>query len=197
MRIYNRSKAGRPIRVVWTAEELGLEYELVTLSRAECSEAAHRARQPLGRVPALEDDDGLLFESAALCLHLADQHPEAGLIPALGTRNRALVYQWTFFAMTEVESDVLDMLRYRETAPAAADAGAERVRASLAVLDAALTGQDVLVGGRFTVADIVVSAVVSIAESFAGIPLEGRLAEYAAELAQRPARQRAAAALST
>ena len=42
----------------------------------------HLARHPLGRVPVLEDDNGrLLFESAAICLQIADTHPEAGLSP--------------------------------------------------------------------------------------------------------------------
>ena len=110
MRIFHREYAGRPIRVAWTLEELGEPYELTTMTREEGKGAEHLARHPLGRVPVLEDGEGTLFESAAICLHLADLHPEAGLIPSLGSHERALVYvngaldrvagegAWAFFA---------------------------------------------------------------------------------------------------
>src|ERR1019366_3742256 len=94
MRIYHRRGAGRPIRIVWTLEELGVSYDLVTLTSEEAAAGEHRLRHPLGRVPVLEDDEGTVFESTALCLHVADLHPDAGLAPAVGTRDRALVYQW-------------------------------------------------------------------------------------------------------
>jgi glutathione S-transferase len=94
MRIYHRGGAGRPIRIVWTLEELGISYDLVTLTSEEAAAGEHRLRHPLGRVPVLEDDEGTVFESTALCLYVTDLHPEAGLAPAVGTRDRALVYQW-------------------------------------------------------------------------------------------------------
>jgi glutathione S-transferase len=94
MRVFHREQAGRPLRIIWTLEEVGEPYELTVMSREEGRGEKHRSRHPLGRVPVLEDDEGFLFESAALCLHLGDMHPEAGLVPALGTHDRALVYQW-------------------------------------------------------------------------------------------------------
>ena len=73
------------MRVIWTLEEVGAPYELTVMTREEGRGEAHRHRHPLGRVPVLEDDEGFLFESAAVCLHLGDVHPEAGLVPPLGT----------------------------------------------------------------------------------------------------------------
>ncbi len=70
------------------------------VTREESGGDEHRARHPLGRVPVLEDDEGrFVFESAAICLHLADLHPQAGLAPVPGTHDRALLYQWTVFAL--------------------------------------------------------------------------------------------------
>jgi glutathione S-transferase len=103
LRVYHREHAGRPIRALWTLEEIGAPYELTLMSWEEGSGEEHRARHPLGRVPVLEDDEGFVFESTAICLHLADLHPQAGLLPPLGTHERALAYQWSCFAPAELE----------------------------------------------------------------------------------------------
>src|SRR5947208_14123374 len=104
MRVYHRPGAGRPVRALWALEEAGIPYELELVSKEGESGERHRARHPLGRVPVLEDDDaGMLFESSAICLHVAERAPEAELIPPAGTFGRALTYQSIFFVMTEIE----------------------------------------------------------------------------------------------
>ena len=66
----------------------------------------------MGRVPALEPGDGtIMFESAAICLQLADLNPAAGLIPPLGSAERALVYQWVVFAVAELEGPLFRWIR--------------------------------------------------------------------------------------
>jgi glutathione S-transferase len=196
MRIYHRQRAGRPIRVVWAFEEAGAPYDLTIMTPDEGKSDEHRARHPLGRVPVLEDAEGAVFESSALCLQIGDLHPESGLVPAVGTRDRALVYQWAFFAMTEVEPPAVEHYRLRESAPEAAEAASARVAAGAAAIGDALAGGDFLVGGRLTVADIVASEVVRIASRVGAITPEGSLAGYLAAMEARPARQRAAAALA-
>ena len=84
LRLYQRAVEGRPPRVRWALEETGAEYEWIVMDEEEGRGEEHRRRHPLGRVPVLETDDGLLFESAAICLHVADLYPDAGLIPASG-----------------------------------------------------------------------------------------------------------------
>jgi glutathione S-transferase len=73
------------------------------MAREDRQREEHLLRHPLGRVPVIEEEGGFVFESAAIRLHLAELHPEAGLIPAPQSHERALVYQWTFFAMDELE----------------------------------------------------------------------------------------------
>ena len=85
-RLYHREGAGRPPRVRWAFEEAGAPYEWVVMDDGTGHGAEHARRHPLGRVPVLESDDGLVYESAALCLHVADLNPAAGLISAPGTR---------------------------------------------------------------------------------------------------------------
>jgi glutathione S-transferase len=92
LRLHHREKAGRPARVRWALEEAGADYEFAVMTQEEGKGEAHKERHPLGRVPVLETDDGYLFESAALCLQVADLYPEANLIPPLGTYERGIVY---------------------------------------------------------------------------------------------------------
>lgn len=44
--------------------------------------------------PNLPGDDLVVTETAAIALHLIDQHPEANLAPPTGTRERALFHEW-------------------------------------------------------------------------------------------------------
>src|SRR5581483_2225318 len=107
MRLYHVPRT-RSTRVVWALEETGADFDVTVLAREDRQTPEHRARHPLGRVPVLEDDDGFVFESAGLCLHVADLHPEAGLTAPPGSHERALIYQWAFFAMTDLETAVIE-----------------------------------------------------------------------------------------
>jgi glutathione S-transferase len=190
-RLYQREGAGRPPRVRWAFEEAGAPYDYVVLNREEGKGEEHARRHPLGRVPVLETDDGLLFESAALCLHVADLHPDAGLIPPPGSFERAQVYQWALFAMTEFEPAMLAAYTARRgedaDALAKADARLEKVGAALA---AALAGNDFLLG-RFTIADVVVGGVLESARKYDVMPTAPELQAYLERLDERPAKQRA------
>ena len=189
MRLYH-VPGTRSTRVVWLLEEIGAPYELTIMRREERQTPEHRQRHPLGRVPVLEDEDGFVFESAALCLHLADLHPEAQLIPPLGTHERALVYQWTVFAMTELEPAIIEAAR-RGDDPARAQAGAERFQAAAQAVEQALEGHSYLVGDRFSVADLVCGAVLIFGKSAGLTDNLPDITGYLARLEARPARTRA------
>jgi glutathione S-transferase len=197
MRVIHREHAGRPIRVAWTLEEIGEPYELTTMTREESRAQEHLARHPLGRVPVLESDEGCVFESAAICLYLADMYPEAGLVPALGTHERALVYQWTVFSPAEIEPPLIEAAIYGEKDPERASLARGRVDAAARAVADALNGNQFLVGDRFTVADVLVGSALSwpARAGFADILPDG-LRDYVERLSQRPAYQRADARTS-
>jgi glutathione S-transferase len=198
MRVYHRPGAGRPIRVLWALEEAGLDYELVVLSSEE-AKAEHRSRHPLGRVPVLEGDDGnTVFESSAICLHVAELAPAAELIAPSGTLERALAYQWIFFAMTEIEPPALEVYRARQAEAGDTEAAERRVQRALAAVDAALTDRDYILGERFSVADVVLGEVTGMTGRLGlGLAEPGpNLRAYLARLAERPARQRATAKIA-
>jgi len=197
MRIIHRKYAGRPVRVAWTLEELGEPYEVEVMTYEEGQGEAHRARHPLGRVPVLEDDGAHLFESAAICLHLADLHPDAGLAFAPGSRERALVYQWSIFAPAELEPPLIEFAVHAQSDPERAAVARTRFDAAAAAVADALAGNDYLVGGRFTVADVLIGSTLAFTErvGFAE-ELPDTLGQYIARLAARPARERAVARMS-
>jgi len=188
----------RAAKVRWTLEELDLPYELVRMDVEgdDCEKAEYRKVHPLGLLPALEDGGQVLFESAAICLQLADQHPEKTLTPALGTRERGLMYQWILFTSTELEPPLTEIYYQTEGLPEA-----ERVAANLAwgktsfasraaVLEQALAGGGYLLGAHFTVADVILGSTLAWA-GFMGL-LEGypNLQAYTARCMARPASKR-------
>lgn len=100
----------RLLRVLWVTNELGLDYEAVPidLQKGEGNSPAYLAVNPTGKVPALVDGSVTLTESAAMQLYLAEKHPEAGLIPQ-SLADRAQMYRWHFFLMTEIEAPLWRM----------------------------------------------------------------------------------------
>ena len=192
LRVFHREHAGRPRRVLWTLEEIGAPYELTIMSWEQGSGEEHRARHPLGRVPVVQFDDGYVFESAAICLQLADLYPDAGLIGALGTHARALAYQWTIFAPAELEPPLIEAAIFREGDPERAGKARARFFKAVDAVAQALDGRDYLVNGQFGVADVLISTALSFAKraNFPE-PLPPALDDYLTRLFERPAYQRA------
>src|SRR5438874_13750739 len=102
-----RTRAGR---VRWMLEELAVPYEISRLDPAlrQQKDPAYLALNPNGTVPTLTDGDVTMYESAAICMYLADKFPDAGLAPPLGSRDRALYYQWIVYAMVTVEPRIIN-----------------------------------------------------------------------------------------
>ncbi len=183
----------RSSRVLWMLEEIGTPYELTEVRGGDRRSAAHRPRHPLGRVPALTLPDGTtIFESAAICLALADLHPEAGLIGPVGSPDRALAYQWSVFAMTELDGPLFRWLR--EQADGSADSpGRERFAEAAAALEDAVGEGPWLLGDRFTLSDVLCASVLSGATSRGLLSDWPGLVAYVARGQARPAYARAAA----
>ncbi len=90
-------------------EELGQRYDLVLVDRATNAQKStqYLAINPNGRIPTLVDRDLVLFEAAAIVLHLVDRHPEAGLAPKVGTPERAKFYQWMTFLTNSLQEELM------------------------------------------------------------------------------------------
>ena len=87
-------------------EEIGVPYQRVLVDRMQ---NAHKTPDylrlnPNGLIPVLVDGDLVLYETAAICLHLCDTHPEAGLVPPLGTAERAHFYKWLMWLTNTLQA---------------------------------------------------------------------------------------------
>jgi glutathione S-transferase len=90
-------------------EELGVPYVLKLVDRTR---NAHKAPEylrlnPNGLIPVLIAGDLVLYETAAICLHLVDGHPHARLAPPVGTPERAHFYKWLVWLTNTFQARLL------------------------------------------------------------------------------------------
>ena len=179
----------RTARVIWMLEELQVPYELVPVSFIGDSRKPEYLKiNPNGHIPALQDGGLTLFESLAINLYLARKY-DKGLWPKT-VEGEAKAYQWSIWAMTELEEPLLTVLMNRAFLPEdqrdakkAADA-AERFKTPLNVLEGQLTG-DWLAGKEFSVADLNVASVLGWA-NLGGLELTPKAQAWLGRCTQRP-----------
>jgi glutathione S-transferase len=139
-----------------TLAEIGVPYELVPVERDgpdQWSEA-YRALNPWGKVPTLEDGDLALSESAAICLYLAETFPEARLVPAAGSRERAELYRWLLWLSNTVqEAQLRHFYPHRYGGEGVKEAADAALAEHYDRIDAHLADREWLVGSERTVAD--------------------------------------------
>jgi glutathione S-transferase len=192
-----RTRSVRPRMVL---EELGVPHELVRLDPAkrETHTAEHLARQPLGHVPALEDGDVRMFESAAICLWLAERYGEGRLLPAPGTAARAQAYQWLAFALTELEPPVAAAGAEKrrpegQQDPARVEEARQRFRAAAMVVADAVAARQYLLGDEVSAVDFVVGPILSWGKAALGLDGVPGAEEYVRRMRERPSWKRASA----
>jgi len=144
-------------------EELGVPFELKLVDRSVNAQKspAYLKLNPNGLIPVLVDGELVLYETAAILLHLADTHPAAGLVPPLATPERATVYKWLFWLANTLHATEMPFFypeRWADDAAAIAQVKAHaeaRVGAQLELLDAELAhhGGPWLLGERFSLLD--------------------------------------------
>jgi len=100
--LYGRSGSGS-IAVQVALEEIGAPFECVWIGREPAEVARYKEVNPTGKVPALALPDGtIMFESAAILVHLALLNPQAALAPQPGTTRHATFLQWMTFLSANV-----------------------------------------------------------------------------------------------
>ena len=183
----------RDMAVRWALEEVGQPYEVRLLSFAALKEPAHRALQPFGQIPTYEEAALTLFESAAIVLHVAEQHP--GLLPqSTGARARAIA--WMFAAKSTVEPPIVERsmaLLLDADRPWHAERLTmldERVRTRLDDLSRWLAYRDWL-EEAFSAADVVMVTVLRRLGGSGFLEEQPTIASYVARGEARPAFKRA------
>ena len=169
LKIYGPARS-RSSRALWMAEECGVPYEHEDLTRhatMDAKSAAVREINPIGKIPVITDGDFTLSESMAINLYLAKKYGRH-LWPA-GEQEQAKVLQWSFFAVTEVDPPLIQLMierTFRKEGERNAEnekKNAEAVKRPLGALESHLAAHPWLVGSSFTVADLNVASVLSLA----------------------------------
>jgi glutathione S-transferase len=154
----------RSIRARWVLQELGEEFEAVTVNLAA---GDHRRPQfleinPAGRVPVLVDGDLTITESVAIVLYLAERDPQRRFLPR-DIALRSQVYRWLMFAATELEQPLWRIARHTALYPEDLRLPAELPIARrdfagmAAVLERHMKDRPFVVGDQVTVADFVMA----------------------------------------
>ena len=196
LKIYGTSMS-RAGRCLWALEETGVNYEHIPTAMADLKTPAHLKLNPNGRIPVIDDDGFVLWESIAINLFIAEKYGNQPLWPST-LYDRALTNQWSYWAMTEVESSLVAILRNRMILPAeqrseaAAVEAIEKLKAPLAVIESHLSNREYLIGKEFTIADLNTAAVWNIG-TMVGVDFSSapKTKAWLLRCTSRPANQRA------
>ena len=185
-------------------EELGVPFELVLV---DCAVDAHKSAaylqlNPNGLLPALTDGDLVLYETAAICLHLCDAYPDKHLAPPPGTAARAHFYKWLVWLTNTLQTSLIVYFYPERWVAEGNIAGAAEVKAQaqmkvgglLDQLDAELArhGGPWFMGEAFTALDPYVFTLCRWTRNFSTRPARSlpNLGAYLQRMLARPATQR-------
>ena len=185
--------------------EIGEPFELVLVDRTRDAHktAAYLQLNPNGTIPVFVEDGLVLYESAAICLHLADSCPQAQLAPALGSQSRAHCYKWLMWLTNTLQPALMIYFYPERWTDGANLQGAaqlkafaqQRAGALLDQLDAELSrhGGPWLLGAEYSVVDPYCLMLCRWTRGFSRAPARERrhLGPYLQRMLERPAVQQA------
>jgi len=194
IRLHHVSQS-RSFRILWLLEELGLDYDLRHWDFFDKSMRSPEflALSPAGRVPALEIDGRVLFESGAITQYLCETRPHIGLAPSVGDAGRAQFLEWVHFAetmgsllanLTQHHIVLRDPSMRSETVMRLE---AKRLEKCLGVIEKTVTGQPFLLASGFSAADVAVSYGIVIGQRFVDLDKFPATRAYFDRLSARPA----------
>lgn len=168
----------RASRLYWLAEELGLSFrkEPVIQARKVAEPLAPDAPlntrtpsflavNPMGQVPAIDDDGLVLTESLAILLYLAKKH--GGPLAPTDLPEEGLMLQWLFWGAAAAEPLTVVVTQGDESGEWKTEAGQARLsgiasalKRPLSAFEARLSTAEYVVGGRFTVVDLALAEII-------------------------------------
>jgi len=195
LQVYGRASSINVQKVMWAVGELTLPHRRHDVGGrfGGLDTPAYRALNPHRRVPTIDDDGTVVWESNAIIRYLAARYGEGTLSPA-GPAARAQADQWMDWMQTTLAPDFFGLFwavvrtpKDRQDAAAIARLR-DRTLAHYRLLDAVLAGRPFLAGESFTMADIPAGATLfRYQEICAGFPPLPALAAWHGRLRERPA----------
>ena len=183
-------------RCHWMLEEVGVpyDYKIINTREGQTKTPEFLAVNPTGKIPAIADGDLKLAESLAINMYLAEKYAPS-MMPS-DYAHRAKIYEWSFWAATNLQPLMVDILLNTmffpedQRNPKVVERAKAEAPRYLEVLDKALAGRDFLVGDHFTVADANVASIVLLA-GMASLELGQHTKAWMARMQARPAYKRA------
>ncbi|HXZ86553.1 MAG TPA: glutathione S-transferase family protein [Myxococcota bacterium] len=196
--IYHLERS-RSDRIIWLAEELGLQYELVRFKRdpqTQRAEPALRAHHPLGKSPAIRDGELVVHESGAIVEYLVVRRGKGRLAPATASADWPRYVQWLHYAegsaMHQLVLDLFVSGAFGGGPPSpAAPAMRQATREMLGMLERELASRPCFAGAEFSAADVMMEFPIRMAAGFKLLDGLPSLQAYLKRMAARPAYQRA------
>lgn len=161
----------RDLRVLWALEETGLPYEIVGMDhpRRDLDGDEFRKKNPFGQIPVIDDDGVVMTESGAILLYLARK---TGKLMPRDLAGEAQVLRWSVAALNTIEVPILTswfvgLNDGKDTKPK--DALEKWAKMRLGQLDAWLANRTFIATDDFTVADILMTHVLSARSTDQGL----------------------------
>lgn len=173
----------------WALHEVDADYSQVLVDWKD-KPAAFLKANPMAKVPTIvhhaEWGDRTVTEAAAICLYLAEMHPEKHLLPK--DEEMADYLRWTLFAAGPIEQSITSRALKFEPAPEQEMmAGWGSFDRTMDALEGLLDSRDYVCGDRFTMADVYVGSAVDWGMTFGIIPPRESFVAYAERFQGRPA----------
>jgi len=189
----------RSFRVLWLLYEMGIEPEVISydLGRGDLRSPDFQALSPAGRVPVLEIDGQVLFESGAITEYLGETRPEHGLAPGVGMPERAQFLTWLHYAETigvliqNLNLQQVFLPKPEMRSPTVIGIEVKRLAISLKPLERILGEQEYLLKVGFSAADTMMGFTMESARHYVRFDRFPNIQEYKTRIEARPAYQRA------
>jgi len=164
------TEGSRAIRPIWTAEEMGLDYELTMMPfppRVFMKE--YLDVNMLGTIPYLTDGEVKMTESVAMAQYLVEKYGPTDLRVSSDEPDYPSYLNWLFHSDATLTFPQTVVLRYKLQEPGVADAAVDGYSrwfvSRLKLLETTLEDREYLCSDRFTIADICVSYAITLADS--------------------------------
>ncbi len=164
------TQGSRAIRPIWTAEEMGLDYELTMMPfppRVFMKE--YLDVNMLGTIPYLTDGEVKMTESVAMAQYLVEKYGPTDLRVLPDEPDYPSYLNWLFHSDATLTFPQTVVLRYKLQEPGVADAAVDGYSrwfvSRLKLLETTLEDREFLCSDRFTIADICVSYAITLADS--------------------------------
>ncbi|WP_375173527.1 glutathione S-transferase family protein [Pseudooceanicola sp.] len=192
--ILHHIPGARSFRILWLLQEMGITPEIKEWKIQDGSMRSPEflCKSPAGRIPALEIDGEVIYESGAITEYLCETRPEHGLGRAPGDPERipfleamhyaetighliaGLNLQWIFLRNPEDRSDTVVKIEAR------------RLTATLAPIEALLEQQDHILASGFSAADTMYGFTLTAAGRYVRLEQFPNITAYIARMAERP-----------